>query len=119
MVLMQTANFEGFVCASCNDLYFKDMTSHTAVLGWWGMLSFFITPVFLVMNLVCWLRTRRAYPKPAADDGSLESRRPYAELLLDERDEAAVTAQLVTETGRPEAEVSAWVAKLAQTRGHR
>ncbi len=41
----------GNMCAACAEHYFWQFTGITLLLGWWGMISFIVTPVFLLANL--------------------------------------------------------------------
>lgn len=47
----------GDLCRTCIRKYFKSYTLTTLFLGWWGLISFFITPIFLVGNIFSYLRT--------------------------------------------------------------
>ena len=44
-------SIEGNLCKSCIHRYFRQFTLTTLVLGWWGTISFNVTP-FLVLNNV-------------------------------------------------------------------
>lgn len=48
----------GFMCRRCIRAYFKSYTLTTLFLGWWGVISFFVTPVFLVGNLIQFFKSR-------------------------------------------------------------
>jgi hypothetical protein len=41
---------EGNLCKSCIHSNFWNLTGTTAVLGWWGAISFVLTPCFLLNN---------------------------------------------------------------------
>lgn len=47
-----------YLCRDCAAEVFWRMTSITAVLGWWGIVSFFVTWVILYRNVQTYLRTR-------------------------------------------------------------
>ena len=49
----------GFYCRDCIQKAFWSNTVPTLFLGWWGMLSVFITPVVLVSNLLEFWRQKR------------------------------------------------------------
>jgi hypothetical protein len=59
---------KGELCRSCSRKYFWDYTLITLVAGWWGVISAFITPLFIFNNVVSYLRWRRLGPAgPAAE----------------------------------------------------
>ncbi len=41
---------EGRFCRNCIDDYFWNFTLTTLFLGWWGTISFFVTPIYLLNN---------------------------------------------------------------------
>ena len=41
----------GYLCKSCIHKHFWSMTPTTLFLGWWGTISFFVTPFFLLNNI--------------------------------------------------------------------
>ncbi len=55
----------GNLCRSCIGKYFKSYTFTTLFLGWWGLISFFVTPFMLIGNLVNYVKTR-SLPEPNA-----------------------------------------------------
>jgi hypothetical protein len=56
----------GNLCRSCIGKYFKGYTLTTLFLGWWGLISFFVTPFMLIGNLVNYMKTRSLPgPNPA------------------------------------------------------
>jgi hypothetical protein len=52
IVLHFHKHIDARLCRECIDRHFRDYTLKTFLLGWWGMPSCFLTPIFLVMNLV-------------------------------------------------------------------
>lgn len=52
VVTRRTAKASGYMCHRCLRAYFKSYTLTTLFLGWWGVISFLVTPVFLFNNLV-------------------------------------------------------------------
>lgn len=69
-------SMKGALCKSCIHRYFWEYTGLTLFAGWWGVISFFVTPVFLVNNVVRYVgclgmasaprRHRLPGPAPAA-----------------------------------------------------
>jgi hypothetical protein len=52
IVIMRFLRLDGPFCRDCGLATFRRMTGQTLLLGWWGPLSFFITPVTVLINLV-------------------------------------------------------------------
>lgn len=50
------SSISGDFCRSCTHKYFWEKSLITLVVGWWGIISFFMTPVFLVMNIVAYIK---------------------------------------------------------------
>lgn len=42
----------GRLCRSCVNSAFLKHSLINLTLGWWGVISFFVTPVFAIMNVV-------------------------------------------------------------------
>jgi hypothetical protein len=58
MVFMrQHRSIKGKLCKSCIDYCFWNLTGKTMLLGWWGMISFFITPFILLNNIFRYIST--------------------------------------------------------------
>ncbi len=70
LVARQSKTLAGDVCRPCGMQAFKSMTLTTLFLGWWGLISLFLTPVFLIMNLVAWSSLRSL---PAGDETGIQS----------------------------------------------
>jgi HEAT repeat protein len=48
---------KGNLCKSCINKYFWEFTLINLTLGWWGTISFFITPFLILNNLIRYLGT--------------------------------------------------------------
>jgi hypothetical protein len=58
MVIMRSSKtVEGELCKTCINQVFWKFTLITAVLGWWGMISLIVTPLFLINNIGRFLGT--------------------------------------------------------------
>jgi hypothetical protein len=55
---------KGTFCKLCITHYFWEYTLVTVALGWWGVISFFLTPLMLVNNLFYFLRAQLGQPQP-------------------------------------------------------
>ncbi|MFD4869975.1 hypothetical protein [Streptomyces sp. NPDC058412] len=87
IVLMRFLSLRGPFCRDCGLATYRRMSSDTLWQGWWGPLSFFITPVTLLTNLGPRAAFRRLGPpaggfRPPLDPGRPLWRRPPALLLL-------------------------------------
>lgn len=58
-----TKHVEGHLCKACINYYFWQFTGKTMLFGWWGLISFFVTPLIFFNNLFHFLSTREMkYP---------------------------------------------------------
>jgi hypothetical protein len=58
VIARQSSRNEGELCRPCMKRYFRSYTLTTLFLGWWGMISLLVTPVFLANNVYEYWRTR-------------------------------------------------------------
>ena len=88
LIIRFPSSIEGYLCKSCIHRHFWTMTGITLVLGWWGTISFIVTPFFLLNNIGRYLF---CLGMPAASDGAkspkltheaVERIEPYAEQLF-------------------------------------
>jgi len=104
----------GAFCRRCHFRIFWRLTLHTAVLGWWGMISFVLTPLFLLNNIGLFVasQTMPGGAEVAAD--LLEEKRAWALNLLATKPLVTVVEVLVKDTGASQEQVLEWVEKLKQ-----
>ena len=50
---------EGRLCKDCIAQYFWQFTPITALLGWWGVISFFVTPIYVITNIGTYIGSRK------------------------------------------------------------
>jgi hypothetical protein len=112
MVMRRTWSRAGLLCRSCSTQAFWKMTSHTAALGWWGTISFCITPLILINNMAHGLATWGLPTQGEMVQDALEGQREYALSLLATKDEDTVAEVLARATGASEGDVRAYLAKL-------
>jgi len=62
VILMFHKSSTGWFCRDCSWGLFKTYTPVTFLFGWWGLISFFITPIVLVYNTVSLIRSRFLRP---------------------------------------------------------
>src|SRR5262249_52307306 len=64
LILRFSKSAQGELCKSCIQKYFWQFTLTNLVLGWWGVISFFVTPFFLLNNIVRYLLCLGMEPVP-------------------------------------------------------
>ncbi|MEU6757620.1 hypothetical protein [Streptomyces sp. NPDC046685] len=87
IVLMRFLSVPGPLCRDCGLATYRRMSSDTLWQGWWGPLSFFITPVTLLLNLGPRAAFRKLAPpaggfRPALEPGRPLWRRPPVLIVL-------------------------------------
>lgn len=55
LILRFTTSVEGNLCKSCIHKHFWSTTTITALAGWWGIISFIMTPFILLNNIIRYL----------------------------------------------------------------
>ncbi|MFI4855082.1 MAG: hypothetical protein ACIAQF_08920 [Phycisphaerales bacterium JB065] len=55
------------LCAPCMSRVYRSMTGVTLVAGWWGIISFFVTPFVLISNTAAYLGRDRSASKPTGE----------------------------------------------------
>jgi hypothetical protein len=58
LMLRRSQTIKGSLCKPCIDSYFWRFTLVNATLGWWGLISLIMTPIFLVNNLFQFIGSR-------------------------------------------------------------
>jgi hypothetical protein len=71
----------GHLCPDCDSAAFKKLTLTTLGLGWWGHLSFILTPFFLVNNVLYRLKFP-GLPRPRKDGKLTTNWIAFAALIL-------------------------------------
>ncbi|GAB7181946.1 hypothetical protein ATKI12_1777 [Kitasatospora sp. Ki12] len=78
----------GPFCRTCGTATVRDMSARTLVQGWWSLVSWLLTPITLLANLVPHNRFQRLQPPvpgshgPQLDPGVPLTRRPHIAMLL-------------------------------------
>lgn len=57
VIINFSKQMKGYLCRDCSGKYFWRYTLTTLVLGWWGVISFFITWFVLANNVIRYLGT--------------------------------------------------------------
>jgi hypothetical protein len=60
LIARREANIHGLLCANCVSQYFWKMTLTTLAVGWLGMISVIIAPIYIILNIVSFARSRSA-----------------------------------------------------------
>jgi hypothetical protein len=112
LIMRQTAELNADLCRSCGVREGLKMTLHTAVLGWWGTLSFFLTLFILPTNTaqLVWVAGLRSSEAMASD--ALSGHIDYARNLLATKDRETVVDVLVKTTGASPGEVGRFLDSL-------
>lgn len=61
LVMRFSKTVEGPLCASCVTSAFWSCTLTTLFLGWWGLISLFLTPIFILGNLISYASATRRW----------------------------------------------------------
>src|ERR1700721_2504412 len=84
-----TQAYKGCFCRTCNHKFFWKSTTTTLFLGWWGIISFFMTISFLIGNIVTFIGSR-SLPRvpedaeqPQLDVGALAMLVAHAQTVVD------------------------------------
>ncbi|HQZ18987.1 MAG TPA: hypothetical protein PLD86_19085 [Vicinamibacteria bacterium] len=81
LVLRLSRKVSGRLCAECVEKNFWPMTLMTAFTGWWGIISFFVTPFYLLGNFGNYASAlRRLFREGAKGPGS--GREPWSHVSL-------------------------------------
>jgi len=65
LVARQMNSIKGSLCKNCVHGKFWKMTGVTLAVGWLGTISFFLAPIFIIMNLIRYLGALGMPPVPA------------------------------------------------------
>jgi len=59
ITMRSVKSIDGELCKKCIRKYSLKYTMVSVVFGWWGLISFFVTPVYIVTNIYHYCRTFR------------------------------------------------------------
>ena len=64
LVVRYPSAIEGDLCKTCINQCFWKMTCTTFFLGWWGTISFILTPFLIINNIVRYIPCLKMQPVP-------------------------------------------------------
>jgi hypothetical protein len=88
LIMRFTRSIEGNLCKSCIHKYFWEFTAINLFLGWWGIISFIVTPFFMLNNVGRYLfclgmpRVQPGASAPQLTDEAIDKLKPYTEQLF-------------------------------------
>jgi hypothetical protein len=93
IIAFEVTTYKGWYCRDCGLAVYRDQTVTTLKGGWWSVTGLVIAPIFLLMNLIRWVRlVRLEPPRPTpgvvgpnsrpASPGRPVFRRPVALMLV-------------------------------------
>jgi hypothetical protein len=65
LILRLSKSIDGELCKPCVHKYFWEFTTINLLLGWWGIISFILTPFFILNNVVYYVSCL-GMPSPGA-----------------------------------------------------
>jgi hypothetical protein len=60
LFIRRTYKIEGNLCKSCIKKQFTQFTIKNLLLGWWGTISLFVTPIYAIQNVASYVSAIRA-----------------------------------------------------------
>ncbi len=88
LVVRFSKSIEGELCKSCIHRYFWSFTGINCTLGWWGYISFVVTPFFILNNVFRYATCLTLSPvpldatEPQLTDEAIDKIQPYAGELI-------------------------------------
>jgi hypothetical protein len=68
ILLYRQIRYRGTFCRDCGLSVFRTVMNRTLLVGWWGIISFFLNIYAIIVDLVGWARLRRL-PEPIRTSG--------------------------------------------------
>jgi hypothetical protein len=94
LIMRFTRTVRGNLCRDCIDKHFWSLTGMTLILGWWGVVSFIITPFILLNNIARYIGVLRLARAPLWESTAENSNNQRAH-------EALTLLQTQLNAGRP------------------
>jgi len=129
LVIRFPKSVEGHLCKSCINKHFWGMTMTTLFLGWWGTISFIVTPFFLINNIGRYIFCLGMSPVPPGaappelTAEAVQKIKPYASDLFDRLnagEEFNVVAPIIAErAGVTTAQVALFIHAVIEAQSRR
>ena len=59
LFIRRTYKIEGNLCKPCIRKHFTQFTIKNLLLGWWGTISLFVTPIYAIQNVASYVSAMR------------------------------------------------------------
>lgn len=88
LVIRFPSTLDGNLCKSCIHSNFWKMTGTSLILGWWGIISFFVNVFFILSNIITYLCCLGMEPvppnavAPELTDEAIERLTPHTEYIV-------------------------------------
>jgi hypothetical protein len=66
LIMRFERSIRGYMCRICMGRQFWKFTAMNFFLGWWGVISFFVTPFYLVINTIVYFKCLRSFRRHEA-----------------------------------------------------
>ena len=126
LVVRFPKSIEGRLCKSCVHKHFWSMTGTTFFLGWWGAISFLVTPFYLLNNIGRYILCLGMSPvapgatQPQLSDAVVEKLTPHVGELCDRlnagEDFAIVATRVAERAGVTPGQVALFTQALVEAR---
>jgi hypothetical protein len=64
-------HIKGYFCRRCASEFFLQYTGITLILGWWGIISFFVAGAFIIINIIYYLNILRIITSKPGDEKNI------------------------------------------------
>src|SRR6266498_5194516 len=125
MLIVRTQkSLKGTLCKTCITKNFREFTLINLLAGWWGVISFFVTPVFLVHNIIQYIKVRPLAPvpvdanRPQLDAQAIQWLQPHAQEMRTRLSQGERIEQIIEDmsgrAGASPGQVQLYMATLIQ-----
>lgn len=124
LVMRLSNSTEGNLCKSCIHGTFWTYTAINCTLGWWGMISLILTPIFIINNTVRFLGCLGMEPvppgavPPVLTEQVIERLNPHVDYIIQsmqsDQDFNQLLANVSARSGASPAQVALYVQALIQ-----
>ncbi len=112
LIARRVTEYDTTACRSCSLRLFRKTFIHNLFLGWWGMLSFVFTSLFMVENAILAIKTLGLNSAGESSANRLEAEADYARAMLSSKDYATVVDVLRERTGATLPQIEEFLSRL-------